>query len=156
MSDLRMKALEGFKVGDTITISRYFSEELTNQFADITRDYNPVHFDERFSNALKLNGRICHGLLVASMLTEIGGQLGCLASQMNFCFKYPVYFGDTITCCLKITDIKDGRSAKLEATFSNQDGNVVIEAETMGILPNEPAKEAIRSMIDEGDPTNKI
>jgi len=153
MSDLRMKVLEGLKIGDTITTSRCFSEELTNQFADITRDYNPAHFDKRFSNALKLDGEICHGLLVAGMLTEIGGQLGCLVSQLNLNFKYPVYFGDTITCCLKITDIKDRRIAKTEATFSNQDGNVVLEAESIGILPNEPAKKAIRSMIDEGDPT---
>jgi len=93
---------------------------------------------------------------LASMLTEIGGQAGCLASQMNLNFKYPVYFGDTVTCVLKITDIKDGSIAKMEATFRNQDGNVVIEAESVGILPDELAKQAMRLMIDEGDPTNKI
>lgn len=75
----RKKTIEGIKVGDTFSVSRKFSEKEMIQFAEITRDYNPVHFDERFTEAKNFKGRICHGLLVASMITEIGGQIGWLA-----------------------------------------------------------------------------
>jgi 3-hydroxybutyryl-CoA dehydratase len=95
MSWIREKTLEGLKTGDFFSISRTFTEEDVIRFAAITRDYNPVHFDERFSGAKSFSGRICHGLLVASMISEIGGQIGWLASEMKFHFKKPVYIGET-------------------------------------------------------------
>ena len=76
MTDIRKKAIEGLKVGDIFFVSRKFTENDMNLFADVTRDYNPVHFDERFTKVKGFDSRICHGLLVASMITEIGGQMG--------------------------------------------------------------------------------
>jgi len=75
-------------------------------FAEISRDYNPVHFDARFASIKGFSNPICHGLLIAGMVTEIGGQIGWLASGMNFRFVKPVYFGDTIECRLTITEIE--------------------------------------------------
>ncbi|UCF91699.1 MAG: MaoC family dehydratase [Desulfobacterales bacterium] len=156
MSKIREKAIQGFKVGDAFTVIRQFSEEDTQKFAAITCDYNPVHFDERFAGVKKFNGRICHGLLVASMITEIGGQIGWLASGMNFRFKLPVYFGDTIECTLTITEIDPNCRAKAEAVYQNQEGNTVLEAELFGILPGLAAQEVLKAMVAEGDPTNEL
>ena len=105
MSGIRKRTIQGLNIGDTFTITRTFTEEDTSNFADITRDYNPIHFDLRFTEVKNIKGRICHGLLVGSMLTEIGGQIGWLASEMKFRFTRPVYFGDTISCTLTITEI---------------------------------------------------
>ena len=125
-------------------------------FADITRDYNPIHFDDRFVKTKNFSGRICHGLLVASMLTEVGGQIGWLASEMNFRFKRPVYFGDTVECELTITEIDERNRARARATYRNQDGTIVLEADLAGILPGKPGIEVLKTMVAEGDPTNKI
>lgn len=156
MSSMRMKAVEGISVGDTFTTSRTFTEQQVMDFSKITRDYNPVHLDERFSKAMKFNGKICHGLLVASMVTEIGGQLGWLATEMDFKFQKPVYFGDTIILELTVIAIDDNGLATSEAIFTNQDGAVVLEALLKGFAPGEPGKHVMRTMIVEGDPTNKI
>lgn len=106
--------------GDAFAVTRTFTEQDAIAFADISRDYNPVHFDDRFAKLNDFRGRICHGLLVASILTEIGGEIGWLASGMNFRFKKPVYFGDSIGCCSTITEIDDRNRAKAEAQFKNQ------------------------------------
>ena len=156
MSYIRRKAIEGIKVGDTFSISRTFTEHDVLEFADISRDYNPVHFDKRFTNVKKLDGRICHGLLVASLITEIGGQIGWFASGMNFHFRGPVYFGDTIQCDFTITDIDDRGRAKAEAVFTNQDQVTVLEAFITGIIPGSEEKAVMKSMVAEGDPTNKL
>jgi len=124
-------------------------------FAEISRDYNPVHFDDRFAHAKKFHGRICHGLLVAGLITEIGGQIGWLASGMNFRFKKPVYFGDTVRCTFTITEIDDRQRAKGEAVFTNQKDEIVIEATLTGVLPDVSERGIIRTMMEEGDPTNK-
>ena len=156
MSSMRMKAIEGISVGDTFTTSRTFTEQQVMDFAKITRDYNPVHFDDRFVKAMKFNGKICHGLLVGSMLTEIGGQLGWLATEMDFKFQKAVHFGDTITLELTVIAIDENGLATSEAIFTNQDGVVVLEALVKGFAPGEPGKHVMRAMIAEGDPTNKI
>jgi 3-hydroxybutyryl-CoA dehydratase len=155
MSDIRQKAIAGLKRGDSFAVSRTFTEQETLAFAEISRDYNPVHFDPRFAKVKNLQGRICHGLLVASLLTEIGGQLGWLASGMQFRFKKPVYFGDTITCCLTITELDDRNRATAEAVFKNQQEEIVIEADLTGILPGVPEKRVMEVILVEGDPTNK-
>jgi acyl dehydratase len=124
-------------------------------FAEISRDYNPVHFDDRFAKVKEFHGRICHGLLVVSILTEIGGQIGWLASGMNFRFKKPVYFGDTIECRFTITELDDRNRAKAEAVFKNQQGEIVIEAHLTGIIPGSPEKQVMEVMKAEGDLTNK-
>jgi len=155
MSYIRQKAITGLKRGDSFAVSRRFTEKETMAFADISRDYNPVHFDDRFAKAEDFHGRICHGLLVASLLTEIGGQIGWLASGMNFRFKKPVYFGDTIKCCFTITELDDCNRAKAEVVFKNQKEEIVIEAHLTGIIPGFPEKRVMEAMLAEGDPTNK-
>ncbi len=137
MSQIRNQTIQGLTVGETFTVSRKFTEQDMRSFADITRDYNPIHFDERFVAAKNLKSRICHGLLVGSLLTEIGGQIGWLASEMNFRFKKPVYFGDTIECSLSITKIDELNRARAEVIYRNQDGTIVLEAELAGILPGD-------------------
>lgn len=156
MSEIRQKTIAGLKAGDSFTITRTFTEADMIAFAGITRDYNPVHFDDRFSAVKNFKGRICHGLLVAGMLTEIGGQIGWLASVMNFRFKKPVYFGDTVTCKLTITEIDVKNRARAFAKYQNEAGVVVLEADLEGIVPAAAEQEVLAAMVREGDPTNKI
>ncbi len=151
MSQIRNQTIQGLTVGETFTVSRKFTEQDMITFADITRDYNPIHFDKRFVAAKNLKGRICHGLLVGSLLTEIGGQIGWLASEMNFRFKKPVYFGDTIECSLTITEIDRRNRARAEAIYRNQDGVVVLEAELAGILPGDREREVLDAILAGGE-----
>ena len=155
MSHIREKTIAGLQLGDTFTVTRTFSEQDTMAMAEISRDYNPVHFDDRFATAKNFRTRICHGLLVAGMLTEIGGQIGWLAAEMNFRFKKPVYFGDTIECRFTITELDDRNRAKAEAIFKNQQDEIVIQAYVTGIVPGPPEKQILQAMLAEGDPTNK-
>lgn len=156
MSHIRKKTLQGLKTGDTFSVSRTFTEDDVVRFADMSRDYNPVHFDERFVKAKNFEARTCHGLLVASLVTEIGGQIGWLASGIELKFKKPAYVGDTIRCDFTITDIDAGGRAKARAVMRNSSGTVVLEAFISGILPGRREKKVMEDMVAEGDPTNKI
>ena len=149
MSQIRKQTVRGLTIGETFTVSRRFTEQDMVTFADITRDYNPVHFDDRFVQAKNLNDRICHGLLVGGLLTEIGGQIGWLASEMNFRFKKPVYFGDKIDCSLTITEIDGRNRARAEVIYSNQDGEIVLEAELAGILTDDRERKILDAILAE-------
>jgi 3-hydroxybutyryl-CoA dehydratase len=155
MSDIRRKATEGLRAGDTFTVSRTFTLLDVHLFADISRDYNPVHFDARFAGLKNFSEPICHGLLIGSLITEIGGQLGWLASGMAFRFLKPVYPGETVRCDFTITDLDERGRAQAKAIFSNGDGLTVATADLTGILPGDNEKEVLKQMLQEGDPTNK-
>ncbi len=156
MSEFRKRAIEGVKINDTFTVVRTFTEEDMVQFADITKDYNAIHFDDRFSAVKNLRGRICHGLLVASMITQVGGQIGWLASRFDLHFLKPVYFGETITCRLTVDDINEKGWARATAVYQNQEGTTVLEAYLEGFLPGAVERKVLKVMVDEGDPTNKF
>ncbi len=156
MLGCRQRAAEGLQVGDSFKTSRTFTDDDVIRFAKISRDYNPVHFDARFAKARNLRAPICQGLLTASLVTEIGGQIGWLASAMNFRFKGPVYVGETITCSWVITAIEQNGRAKASVTITKEDGASVIEAEISGIVPGVEERRILSQMLSEGDPTNGL
>src|SRR5512137_879947 len=135
MAGFRERAAEGLQVGDTFRTTRTFTEDDVIRFARISRDYNPVHFDARFAKAKNFSAPICHGLLVASLATEIGGQIGWLASAMNFRFKGPVYAGETITCTWVMTAIDQKGRAKASVTTTKEDGATVPAAQISATVP---------------------
>lgn len=149
MSDIRKKTIAGLKAGDSFTLTRTFTEEETLSFGEISRDQNPVHYSDEFARAKNLEGKICHGLLVGGMITEVGGQIGWLASGMNFRFRRPVYFGDTITCVFTLTEVDERNRARAEAVLSNQNGETVIDAWLTGVLPGPEEQEVMSAMLGE-------
>jgi len=156
VNPVRQKAIEGIREGDTFIHSRRFTRNDTEHFGDLTRDYNPVHYDSRWTDAKGFRGLICHGLIVGSMICEIGGQIGWLATGMNFKFLRPVYMGDTITCRMQITAIGNRGRAEADALFTNEAGETVGRAQLSGRIPIGKEKDILERIVAEGDPTNRL
>lgn len=156
MNSLRKRASQGLQKGDGFSYTRAFTQQETLLFGDMTQDYNPVHYDMGWNKNKGFKDLICHGLLVGSMICEFGGQVGWLATGMNFKFINPVYFGDEITCAVTLLDVQENGRAKAEAVFTNQDGLQVAYVKLSGRLPVEKEKHYLDQMIKSGDPTNKL
>ncbi len=156
MKSMRQRAAEGLKVGDTFRVSRVFTQEEVVLFAKISGDYNPIHFDEAFAKTRNFVAPICHGLLSASLLTEIGGQIGWLASKMHFEFKKPVYIGEKVQCDWVITSIDERGRASAAVVIINESGDVVITADVGGVLSGDEQRVLLQEMIETGDPTNAL
>ncbi|MDY0004620.1 MAG: MaoC family dehydratase [Polyangia bacterium] len=156
MSRLRLQAAQGLAEGDRFSTTRRFTAEEVSAFAAITRDYNPIHFEEGFARARGFEGAVCHGLLVAGLLTELGGQLAWLASGMSFRFLAPVYPGDAISCELVLESLDEDGRARASASMTNQRGEPVLRAELFGRLPAAPERALLKDMLDRGDPTNLL
>jgi 3-hydroxybutyryl-CoA dehydratase len=152
----RQHAIKGLEQGDSFIYKRTFTHEDTMSFGDMTRDYNPVHYEHRWAEQKGFSNLICHGLLVGSMICEFGGQVGWLATGMNFNFIHPVYFNDTIQCSIKITKIEENGRAEAEADFINQNNTQVCLAKMTGRLPVENGKKLMDQIVKDGDRTNKL
>lgn len=154
MKSPRERAAEGLNVGDRFTVVRCFCADDVLQFAQISLDYNPVHCDADYAQLRGFKSPIAHGLLTASLITQIGGQIGWLATGMSFEFKRPVYPGEQITCDWLITHIDERGHAKAEVSVINADGILVLQATTTGVLPGERERERLKRMLAEGDLSN--
>jgi 3-hydroxybutyryl-CoA dehydratase len=157
MRNWRREAGEGrLRAGTTVRFSRTFTARDVVAFGDITRDYNPVHYEPGFAREKGFSRLVCHGLLVGSMICEPGGQWAWLASGMSFRFLKPVYIGDTITCEMVIQEVGERGRAKARASFANQEGQTVMTAELTGFLPTSREQSTLRRMLAEGDSTNPL
>jgi acyl dehydratase len=153
---IRSRAADGLRVGDSFRYRRTFTLAETRAFGDMTRDYNPVHYDPRWADVKGFGGLICHGLLVGSMICEFGGQVGWLATAMSFRFVKPVYDGDRIECRITITGMGERGRAEAEAVLTNQEGVEVGYAQLKGRVPLGPERDLLKRMLAEGDATNKL
>ncbi len=152
LNSIRKRAIEGLRVGDRFVLTRTFTLQDTVQFGNLTRDYNPAHYDLRWVEEKGFGGLICHGLLVGSMLCEIGGQIGGLASGVAFNFVKPVFIGDTITCTATIRELEKNGWAKAEAVFTNANGEPVCHAVMNGPLPRAHERELLKTITEDPSP----
>ncbi|AUV80600.1 dehydratase [Salinigranum rubrum] len=76
--------------GDVHVVERTFTDEDVSGFAAVSRDTQAIHTERE--------PPMVHGLLTATLSTEIGGDLEVLARTMEFDFLTPVYAGDTVRC----------------------------------------------------------
>jgi acyl dehydratase len=105
-----------------------------NLFAEITGDYNPLHFDEAFTAATRFGkllaqGGIATGLLHALVAMDLPGP-GSVFMTQQWSFPKPVFIGDRLTA---IGTIKSWRAARsmgvMEFDVKNQHGETVLKGE---------------------------
>lgn len=89
--------------GDTHVVERSFSTEEVRQFAALSNDDQPRHTDPDEEGRL-----LVHGLLTATLPTEVGGDLGVLGRSFEFEFRRPVYTGQTVRCVCVLDDVAEG------------------------------------------------
>lgn len=121
------------EVGDTYTNTGEFSVEEVRQFARISGDEQPRHTE------LDEDGRLLvHGLLTATLITKIGGDLEMLGNQFDLSFHRPVYTGDTITCQWTNETVDDRGEDRYYVVGAvecwNQRDEVVLEATVRGYV----------------------
>ncbi len=124
------------KVGDRASLSRAFTEEDVNQFADISEDTNPLHLDESFAAESVFGKRIVHGMLIASMFSAlVGVQLpgkGSIYLGQSLRFKGPVLIGEQVTASVEIVKIRaDKPIVTLRTLCMNSEGQIVVEGEAV-------------------------
>jgi acyl dehydratase len=128
-----------FQVGESASLERTIDDAMIRRFADVTGDHNPIHLDDDYAKASFFEGRIAHGMLVASLISEVlgttlpGPGTIYLGQQLNF--RAPVRPGDTVTVRAEIVAFDKERSRITMSTrVTNQRGEVVIDGEAKLVM----------------------
>ncbi len=121
-------------VGQTARRTLTVNEEMVADYARITGDYNPLHFDAEFTSRtrfgrLMAQGGITTGLLHALVAMDMPGP-GTVFMSQEWNFPRPVYIGDTITAEATVKSVVDGRPmATLGFVVRNEDEAEVLQGE---------------------------
>jgi 3-hydroxybutyryl-CoA dehydratase len=127
----REKPFEQFRIGDSATFSKTISEADILLFAAVSGDNYPLHVDEEYAKTTRFGRRAAHGMLTASLLSTVIGDLlqkpGGIYLEQSLRFRRPVFIGDTLTASAEITELlPEKRRMRVRAGIVNQRGETVL------------------------------
>jgi acyl dehydratase len=117
--------------GDVVATERTFDVEDVRRFADVTGDEGSHHLEPDAEGRL-----LVHGLLTASLATEIGGRYDVLSRTMEYRFHEPVYTGETVRCQVEFTTVEHhdrGTEVAADVTWTRE-GEAVLTGGFDGLI----------------------
>ena len=121
-------------IGQRATRSITLTANHVKTFAQLSGDYNPLHFDESFVARTKfkklvVQGGLTTGLLHALVAMDMPGP-GTVFLSQNWKFTAPVFIGDTITAEAEVISKHETKPVtQLKIKVTRQDGEIVLEGD---------------------------
>lgn len=121
-------------IGVTATRQLTLTADHVKTFAELSGDYNPLHFDETFAAGTKfgrlvVQGGLTTGLLNALVAMDMPGP-GTVFLSQDWKFTAPVFIGDTITAVAEVLSVHESKPVtQLKVFITRQDGETVLEGE---------------------------
>ena len=122
------------EVGQRASRSLTLSEAHVRTYAELTGDYNPLHFDEAFAaqttfGKLVVQGGLTTGLLHALVAMDMPGP-GTVFLSQDWKFTAPVFIDDTITATATVLSVHDSKPVcRLGISVVRGDDETVLEGE---------------------------
>ena len=121
-------------IGQKATRSITVTNEHVKKFAEISGDYNPLHFDASFVAKTKfkklvVQGGLTTGLLHALVAMDMPGP-GTVFLSQNWKFTAPVFINDTITAEAEVISVHESKPVtQLKIKVTRQGEEIVLEGE---------------------------
>ena len=132
----------GVDIGYKTTHMKTVTEADIGLFAEVSGDFNPVHMSEEYARKTFFNGRIAHGVIAVALLSAAMAKLPGLVILLSHSSRFlkPIRIGDTVTAVAEVTGIRKEKGIlTLKNTCTNQNGEKVVEGETMVRLYEAPS-----------------
>ena len=120
--------------GQTARRSLTLTADHVRTYAELSGDFNPLHFDESFAagtpfGRLVVQGGLTTGLLHALVAMDMPGP-GTVFLSQDWKFTAPVFIGDTIEAEAVVASVHASKPVcQLSIRVSRQDGETVLEGE---------------------------
>lgn len=128
------------KLGDSAEITKVFGPKETEEFAQLSEDFNPLHLDAEFAKTTRFKRPIVHGALHSSLVSALLGMRlpgeGTVYMSNFVKFLAPVFVGDKVTARLEVSKIHPEKPiVTLKSTIRNSQGKLVAEGEAVAMIP---------------------
>ena len=130
---------EDLYVGQTASTSKTFGEAEVLLFAGVSTDCNPLHISATAAEKGMFGQRVCHGMLVASLISSVLGTKlpgdGTVYMGQTLKFRRPVFLNTTITATVTVKELNaEKHVAILDTVCTNEEGVAVIVGEATVML----------------------
>lgn len=122
------------KIGDRVSVSRTVTTEDVQDFARLTKDYNPIHID---SPRKVVHGAFLNGLISGVLGMKLPGP-GTIVTEQILKYPKPCYVGDTLQVSVEVVSVR--KIIKCKYTCVANSDTVVLEGEAKLIKNDELAK----------------
>jgi acyl dehydratase len=122
------------RVGQSAERVKTVTEADVRAFAEITGDYNPLHFDEEFAASTRFGrlvaqGGVAAGLFNALVAMDLPGA-GTVFMSQTLSYRAPAYLGDTLRARVEVLSLKpDKPVCQLKFEVFNQDEVCILDGE---------------------------
>ena len=111
------------------------TEEVVNDFAKLSGDYNPLHMNKEYAASTSFKKRVVHGMLLASFFSRIDGMYlpgkHALYFSQSLNFVNPCFVGEKITVEGEVIDKSiAAKIIKLKTRVTNEQGKVLVHGES--------------------------
>uniref|UniRef100_A0A7N0V5A3 MaoC-like domain-containing protein n=1 Tax=Kalanchoe fedtschenkoi TaxID=63787 RepID=A0A7N0V5A3_KALFE len=127
------------KVGDILKLKRVFSHQDVLDYAQVSHDSNPLHFDGELAREAGFEDALVHGMLVAALFPRIisSNFPGAVYASQSLNFKLPIYVGEEVMGEVQAINIRQSKQKHI-AKFTTKcfkEGALVIDGEALAVLP---------------------
>jgi len=129
------------KINDETKFNVKITEEMINNFAALSGDYNPIHTNQDYASNTDFEKKICHGMLLASFFSRLVGMYipgkNALYFSQSLNFRNPCFINDQVTIIGIIIEKKSStKMIKLKTTIKNLKGQIILDGEAKVIVRN--------------------
>jgi len=137
------KTIDELELGERFTASFVVTDADLRRFAEISGDWNPVHFDDDYAARSMFKRRIAHGMISLAKFSGIFGMdlpgLGTLWETQEVRFVAPVFLDQPYSAIAEVTE-KDRRRAIVATWVEDGEGKRVLEGKASVIPISEAAR----------------
>ncbi len=128
-----MKIYPGLK----LSIKKSFSHNDVLAFSNISGDKNQIHLDELYASKSRFGKRICHGMLVGSLFSNIIGNNFPMSIYLNqtLAFKAPIFIDEEVKAEIELEQIKKN-IITLKTLILKDDSTIAIEGKAIVMIDN--------------------
>lgn len=134
--------LEDLSPGMRAEFSREVTGLMVEDFASVSGDRNPIHFDEDYARGTMFRDRIVHGMLSAGFFSTLFGTVmpgqGSVYLKQNLKFVHPVRYGEKVKAMVEVLEIHEEKSRVLFATRCFVEEQLVIDGDALIMVPSRP------------------
>jgi 3-hydroxybutyryl-CoA dehydratase len=126
--------------GQKYTLERAFTKNDVKTFSDVSGDKNAVHLDEAAAAKTIFKKPIAHGMLGASLFSNVLGNNipGAIYMSQTLKFTKPVFYDEKLKAVLTVTSTNpEKKRATLQTQLIKPDGTTAIDGEAMIFVNND-------------------
>jgi 3-hydroxybutyryl-CoA dehydratase len=131
------KTADELEIGEKFELEYEISDDDLRKFAELSGDWNPVHFDDDFAGKSMFRGRIAHGMISVAKFSGIFGMdmpgLGTLWEMQEVQFLAPVFPRRRYKAIAQVTG-KNRRRVEIATWVEDEDGQRVLSGRAQ-VLP---------------------